>query len=71
MRWAVLCLPFIPLTWASPLAVTAGLLALTLALAVLARPAVSVGAAVGGGALLGLATLARPELGLVALAAIA
>jgi hypothetical protein len=61
----------IPLTWASPLAVTVGLLALVAALALLAPHDADTTAALGGGLLLGVATLSRPELGLVALAALA
>jgi hypothetical protein len=61
----------VPLTWASPMAITAGLVALTVALAALSRPDTTLGVALGGGALLGIATLCRPELVLVAVAALA
>ena len=60
----------LPLTWALPLAPTLGLLSLTAALLVLEPDDPSPSTAAVGGALLGLAALARPELTLVAVAAL-
>ncbi len=61
----------VPLTWASPLAITFGLSALVAALAVLSRRDAGTAAALVAGVLLGVATLSRPELALVAVATLA